>query len=200
MDSSCDRQLPRHFLQRFRPRIFGYLSANMKMRCRPRQRDPSAILAVSLFLQQMCIKSMIAAILSCVYEAALISVVAMREDVWQFRPPCNAALRRGKFPKLSAKNFINVTMCQRYPSALGGLTAIEECFNLNHSALHRMIKSGRLAGINKTTPQRTRTTYAKLANIDRHGDGDKDNVLTKWIRSENGREFISKVMQPQMES
>jgi len=48
------------------------------MRCRPRQRHPSAVLAVSLFLQQICIKSMTAAILSSVYKAALISVVAMR--------------------------------------------------------------------------------------------------------------------------
>ena len=56
-----------------------------------------------------------------------LDICGRHEDVWQFCAPCNASLRRGKFLKLSAKNFINVTMCQRYPSALEGLTAIEEC-------------------------------------------------------------------------
>ena len=48
-------------------------------------------------------------------------------DDWEFCSPCHSALRRGKFPKFSAKNSINVTMCQHYPSALEGLTPIEEC-------------------------------------------------------------------------
>src|ERR1700735_1805330 len=48
-------------------------------------------------------------------------------DDWQFCSQCHSALRRGKFPKFSARNFVNVTMCQDYPSALEDLTAIEEC-------------------------------------------------------------------------
>ena len=48
-------------------------------------------------------------------------------DDWQFCSQCHSALRRGKFPKFSAKNSVNVTMCQDYPSALEDLTAIEEC-------------------------------------------------------------------------
>jgi hypothetical protein len=40
-------------------------------------------------------------------------------------------------------------------------------YDLNHSALHRMIEIGHLPGINMTTPQRTGTTYVKLANVER---------------------------------
>jgi hypothetical protein len=46
---------------------------------------------------------------------------------WEFCSSCHSALRRGKIPKFSAKNSVNVTMCQHYPPALEGLTAIEEC-------------------------------------------------------------------------
>jgi hypothetical protein len=49
------------------------------------------------------------------------------ESTWNFCASCNAALSRGNIPKLSAKNLINVTMCQHYPPALEDLTAIEEC-------------------------------------------------------------------------
>ena len=49
------------------------------------------------------------------------------EDYWQFCSQCNAALRKGNVPKFSAKNSVNVTMCQDYPSALEDLTAVEEC-------------------------------------------------------------------------
>ena len=36
---------------------------------------------------------------------------------------CHAALSRANVPKFSAKNFINVTMCQHYPPVLEDLTA-----------------------------------------------------------------------------
>ena len=49
------------------------------------------------------------------------------ENTWNFCASCNAALSRGNVPKLSAKNLINVTMCQHYPPALEDLTTIEEC-------------------------------------------------------------------------
>jgi hypothetical protein len=46
---------------------------------------------------------------------------------WDFCSPCNAAIRRSSIPKFSAENFVNVTMCQHYPSELEDLTPIEEC-------------------------------------------------------------------------
>jgi uncharacterized protein DUF6570 len=55
-----------------------------------------------------------------------LDVCGRHDDVWQFCSPCRSALREGKVPKLSAKNSINVTMCQHYPSALEGLTSVEE--------------------------------------------------------------------------
>ncbi|KFZ23650.1 hypothetical protein V502_01866 [Pseudogymnoascus sp. VKM F-4520 (FW-2644)] len=50
-----------------------------------------------------------------------------RGDTWQLCVPCHTALSRGNIPKFSAQNLINVTTCQTYPSALEGLTPVEEC-------------------------------------------------------------------------
>jgi len=49
------------------------------------------------------------------------------DDVWQFCSPCHSAPREGKVSNnLSAKNSINATMCQHYPSAFEALIAVEE--------------------------------------------------------------------------
>src|SRR5436190_4665185 len=49
------------------------------------------------------------------------------ENTWIFCPLCYTALNQDKIPKFSAKNLVNVTMCQHYPPALEDLTPIEEC-------------------------------------------------------------------------
>jgi hypothetical protein len=46
---------------------------------------------------------------------------------WDFCTLCHTALSRGNIPKFSAKNLVNVTMCQDYPNALEDLTPVEEC-------------------------------------------------------------------------
>ncbi|PVH90251.1 hypothetical protein DM02DRAFT_665324, partial [Periconia macrospinosa] len=46
---------------------------------------------------------------------------------WIFCGLCYVAIRRSSIPKFSAENFVNVTMCQHYPSALEDLTPVEEC-------------------------------------------------------------------------
>jgi hypothetical protein len=48
-------------------------------------------------------------------------------NTWAFCSLCYAAIRRNSIPKFSAENFVNVTMCQDYPSALEDLTPVEEC-------------------------------------------------------------------------
>lgn len=50
-----------------------------------------------------------------------------RENSWDFCVACHSAVSRGKVPKFSALNLLNVTLCQDYPSALEDLTAVEEC-------------------------------------------------------------------------
>jgi hypothetical protein len=62
-------------------------------------------------------------------------------DNWEFCSPCHSALRRGKCPKFLAKNCINVTVCQHYPAALEGLTAIEECLIAICHPVGRILKS-----------------------------------------------------------
>src|SRR5947209_3292826 len=49
------------------------------------------------------------------------------ERSWNFCRYCYAAVSSWKIPKFSAANFVNLTMCQHYPSALEDLTAVEEC-------------------------------------------------------------------------
>jgi hypothetical protein len=49
------------------------------------------------------------------------------EDSWDFCSQCYTAIRRSSIPKFSAENFVNVSMCQHYPSALEDLTPAEEC-------------------------------------------------------------------------
>jgi uncharacterized protein DUF6570 len=46
---------------------------------------------------------------------------------WDICRYCLAALSQSTIPKFSASNRINVTVCQDYPSALEGLTTVEEC-------------------------------------------------------------------------
>ena len=49
------------------------------------------------------------------------------ESSWNFCRYCYTAISSWKIPKFSAANFVNITMCQDYPSVLEDLTAIEEC-------------------------------------------------------------------------
>lgn len=45
---------------------------------------------------------------------------------WTLCSSCHRALSRAAIPKFSAKNLVNVTLCQNYPSVLEGLTLTEE--------------------------------------------------------------------------
>jgi len=49
------------------------------------------------------------------------------ENSWNFCKLCFTAIYQRRVPKFSASNFMNVTMCQDYPSALEDLTPVEEC-------------------------------------------------------------------------
>ena len=49
------------------------------------------------------------------------------ESSWTFCRYCYTAVSSWKIPKFSAVNFVNITMCQDYPSVLEDLTAVEEC-------------------------------------------------------------------------
>src|SRR5579871_1886302 len=46
---------------------------------------------------------------------------------WTFCRMCFTAICQQRVPKFSASNFMNVAMCQDYPSALEDLTPVEEC-------------------------------------------------------------------------
>ncbi|KAJ5370019.1 uncharacterized protein N7496_006111 [Penicillium cataractarum] len=48
------------------------------------------------------------------------------DGFWNLCSVCHAALLRGSIPKFSAKNSVNVTLCQHYPDALKNLTLPEE--------------------------------------------------------------------------
>lgn len=48
------------------------------------------------------------------------------ERSWTLCSSCHRALGRATIPKFSAKNLVNVTLCQNYPSVLEGLTLTEE--------------------------------------------------------------------------
>ena len=49
------------------------------------------------------------------------------EHSWDFCRLCYTALSQWKVPKFSASNFVNITLCQHYPSELEDLTPVEEC-------------------------------------------------------------------------
>lgn len=48
-------------------------------------------------------------------------------NIWDLCSSYHASLSRHMIPKFSAKNMVNMTLCQGYPSALEGLTLAEEC-------------------------------------------------------------------------
>ncbi|KAK9241994.1 hypothetical protein V1506DRAFT_123987 [Lipomyces tetrasporus] len=48
------------------------------------------------------------------------------EQSWSVCSSCHRALARAAIPKFSARNLVNVTLCQNYPSALEDLTLTEE--------------------------------------------------------------------------
>lgn len=47
-------------------------------------------------------------------------------NCWNLCLACHMAVLRGSVPKFSAKNHINVTLCQHYPKVLEDLTLTEE--------------------------------------------------------------------------
>jgi hypothetical protein len=51
---------------------------------------------------------------------------ALEDASYGFCAPCFKALHKGKIPKFSALNGVNVTMCQNYPPELEDLTLTEE--------------------------------------------------------------------------
>lgn len=56
----------------------------------------------------------------------LLDSCGCNDGFWNLCSVCHAALLRGSTPKFSAKNNINVTLCQHYPEALKDLTLTEE--------------------------------------------------------------------------
>lgn len=46
---------------------------------------------------------------------------------WNLCSTCLTSLSQNTIPKFSAKNLVNVTLCQHYPSVLEDLTPVEEC-------------------------------------------------------------------------
>ncbi|OKO94694.1 ATP-dependent DNA helicase pfh1 [Penicillium subrubescens] len=48
------------------------------------------------------------------------------DNTWDLCSSCHASLNRNIIPKFSARNMVNVTMCQNYPPALKDLTLSEE--------------------------------------------------------------------------
>jgi hypothetical protein len=48
-------------------------------------------------------------------------------DVWNVYLRCYAALLCSSIPKFSAKNQVNMILCQNYPNALTNLTLTKEC-------------------------------------------------------------------------
>jgi hypothetical protein len=65
--------------------------------------------------------------------------------------PCHSALSRNAIPKFSAKNLVNVMQCQHYPSALEGLTPVEECLIARSHPLGVILKlrpNGRSSPVN----------------------------------------------------
>ncbi|KAH6712162.1 hypothetical protein BKA61DRAFT_553481, partial [Leptodontidium sp. MPI-SDFR-AT-0119] len=71
--------------------------------------------------------------------------------IWDFCCQCHTALSLGTIPKFSAKNLVNVTMCQHYPDALDDLTPVEECLIAKCHPIGTIIKlrpGGHLSPIN----------------------------------------------------
>ena len=62
------------------------------------------------------------------------------ESSWNFCRYCYAAVSSWKIPKFSAANFVNITMCQGYPSALEDLTAVEECLIAKYYPVGTILK------------------------------------------------------------
>lgn len=56
-----------------------------------------------------------------------LDICGRHENIWDLCSSYHASLCRHMIPKFSAKNMVNVTLCQDYPSALNGLTLTEEC-------------------------------------------------------------------------
>lgn len=72
-------------------------------------------------------------------------------NTWDLCSLCHSSLSRNAIPKFSAKNLVNVTQCQHYPSALEGLTPVEECLIARSHPLGVILKlrpNGRSSPIN----------------------------------------------------
>lgn len=57
----------------------------------------------------------------------LLDTCGRHNNIWDVCSSCHTSLNRHMIPKFSAKNMVNVTLCQDYPSTLEGLTLTEEC-------------------------------------------------------------------------
>jgi hypothetical protein len=50
-----------------------------------------------------------------------------KDGSWSFCKLCHGDILRGKIPKFSALNLVNVLNCHDYPAALQDLTVVEKC-------------------------------------------------------------------------
>jgi hypothetical protein len=48
-----------------------------------------------------------------------------QDGSWSFCKPCHADILKGKIPKFSALNSVNVVNCHDYPAALQDLTVVD---------------------------------------------------------------------------
>lgn len=72
-------------------------------------------------------------------------------NIWDLCSSCYTSLNRHMIPKFSAKNMVNVTLCQDYPSALEGLTLTEEYLIAKYHPLGVVLKlrpGGHLSPVN----------------------------------------------------
>ena len=70
---------------------------------------------------------------------------------WDFCSQCYTAVSRRVVPKFSARNSMNVSLCQEYPPALEDLTFVEECLIARCHPLGFIVKlrpGGRPASVN----------------------------------------------------
>ena len=56
-----------------------------------------------------------------------LDLCGQHEHTWNLCSTCLTSLSQQTIPKFSAKNLVNVMLCQHYPSVLEGLTPVEEC-------------------------------------------------------------------------
>lgn len=140
--------LPNHSPRIYRPLIYGNPFPDTRMRFRQLQRRLCVVLVVDLFC-----------LLTTTHERRGSFVTSSEWFSRSLRPtrkslesfsPCHRALGRAAIPKFSAKNLVNVTLCQNYPFPLEDLTLTEEYAIARCHPLGLIVKlrpSGRLSSI-----------------------------------------------------